>query len=140
MQLYIFVWLFKNTYLKKIYNINTYIIMKIQINGFDIEVLTEESNLTIKVIDANGKELSNNTFTQQEATSTEINAVDMPSVEDTANADTTTNDENAVPDETTDGDNNAQSTDEPVQNTNDEQKLENFYSSFADFKKNFLKS
>lgn len=139
MQLYKFVWLFKNTYVKKIYNINTNIIMKIQINGFDIEVLTEESNLTIKVIDANGKELSNNTFTQQEATSTEINAVDMPSVEDTANADKTT-EPDAVPDENSDNNPDAQSTEEPTSNENDEPKLENFYSSFADFKKNYLKS
>ena len=62
----------------------------------------------------------------------------MPSVEDTANADTTT-EPDAVPDENSDNNPDAQSTEEPTSNENDEQKLENFYSSFADFKKNFLK-
>lgn len=61
--------------------------MKLQINGFDIEINTEESNLTMTVIDANGKELSNQTYAQTEATqTTEVTPVDMPSAEDTANA------------------------------------------------------
>jgi hypothetical protein len=38
--------------------------MKIQINGFDIEILEETTSLAIKVIDASGKELSNNTYAQ----------------------------------------------------------------------------
>lgn len=58
--------------------------MKIQINGFDIEVNTEESNMTVKVLDANGKELSNNTYTQSATPGEEITPVDMPSAEDTA--------------------------------------------------------
>ena len=58
--------------------------MKLQINGFDIEVNTEESNMTVKVLDANGKELSNNTYTQSATPGEEITPVDMPSAEDTA--------------------------------------------------------
>ena len=58
--------------------------MKLQINGFDIEVNTEESNMTVKVLDANGKELSNNTYTQSLEQGETITPVDMPSAEDTA--------------------------------------------------------
>lgn len=57
--------------------------MKIQINGFDIEVNTEESNLAVKVLDANGKELSNNTYNQSSTTEDEITPVEMPSAENT---------------------------------------------------------
>ena len=46
--------------------------MKIQINGFDIELNTEEANLSIKVMDAEGKELSNNTYTQTEIDTEEV--------------------------------------------------------------------
>lgn len=60
--------------------------MKIQINGFDIEVNTDEANLSIKVLDATGKELSNNTFAQSLDTAAQTTPVDMPSAEDTANA------------------------------------------------------
>lgn len=57
--------------------------MKIQINGFDIEINTEEANMSVKVLDANGKELSNNTYTQSPAGDDEINNVDMPSAQNT---------------------------------------------------------
>ncbi len=58
--------------------------MKIQINGFDIEILTEEQNLMIKILDASGKELSNNTYEQSEegAGSSEITQPEMGSSED----------------------------------------------------------
>lgn len=38
--------------------------MKIQINGFDIELLENDSNISLKITDASGKELSNNTYAQ----------------------------------------------------------------------------
>jgi len=57
--------------------------MKIQINGFDIEVNTEESNMTVKVLDSTGKELSNNTYTQSLESGDEIKPVDIPSTEET---------------------------------------------------------
>jgi hypothetical protein len=38
--------------------------MKIQIDGFDIEVITSDGSMSIKIIDASGKELSNNTYSQ----------------------------------------------------------------------------
>jgi hypothetical protein len=58
--------------------------MKIQINGFDNEILTEEQNLMIKILDASGKELSNNTYEQSEegAGSSEITQPEMGSSED----------------------------------------------------------
>lgn len=57
--------------------------MKIQINGFDIEVNTDESNMTIKVMDSTGKELSNNTYEQAIKSDDEIQNVDIPSTEET---------------------------------------------------------
>ena len=58
--------------------------MKIQIDGFDIELLTEEGTMTIKVLDANGKELSNNTYNQTETTDTEVQSTEVPTPEETA--------------------------------------------------------
>ena len=55
--------------------------MKIQINGFDLEINTDEANLSVKVMDANGKELSNNTYTQTSETSDEVTDVDMPTAD-----------------------------------------------------------
>lgn len=74
--------------------------MKIQINGFDIEVNTEESNLAVKVLDANGKELSNNTYNQSSTTGEEITPVEMPSAENTATTEPTS-EEPAAPTEGT---------------------------------------
>lgn len=51
--------------------------MKLQINGFDIEINEDDTSLTLTVIDANGKELSNNVYTQ----STEQNDVQDAEVE-----------------------------------------------------------
>lgn len=61
--------------------------MKIQINGFDIEINTEDTNMVVKVLDASGKELSNNTFAQSTDANASPDAVDMPSAEDTASTD-----------------------------------------------------
>ena len=55
--------------------------MKIQINGFDLEINTDEANLSVKVMDANGKELSNNTYTQSSETTDEVTDVDMPTAD-----------------------------------------------------------
>ena len=55
--------------------------MKIQINGFDLEINTDEANLSVKVMDANGKELSNNIYTQTSETSDEVTDVDMPTAD-----------------------------------------------------------
>ena len=57
--------------------------MKLQINGFDIEINSDEANISMKVMDANGTELSNNTYSQStEAESEEIQDVDMPEVDE----------------------------------------------------------
>lgn len=61
--------------------------MKIQINGFDIEINTEETNMVVKVMDASGKELSNNTYEQSLDDNGGPNPVDMPSAEETASDD-----------------------------------------------------
>lgn len=55
--------------------------MKIQMNGFDIEINTESDEMSIKVMDATGKELSNNTYAQTLENSDESEVVD-PGVED----------------------------------------------------------
>ena len=94
--------------------------MKLQINGFDIEVNTEESNMTVKVLDANGKELSNNTYTQSSTEDEDITPVDMPSAEDTMT------DEPAEETE-------EETTDEPAEET--EEFGESFIPDFETFKK-----
>lgn len=58
--------------------------MNIQINGFDIEILTEDGNLSLKVTDASGKELSNNTFTQEQEGQDEVKPATVPSAEEVA--------------------------------------------------------
>lgn len=57
--------------------------MKLQINGFDIEINTSDTEMSIKVIDANGQELAHNTFTQSLETSDDLQDVDIPAVEET---------------------------------------------------------
>lgn len=56
--------------------------MKIQMNGFDIEIETSDADMMVKVIDANGQELSNNTYAQTLETSDDVEDVDVPSVDD----------------------------------------------------------
>lgn len=55
--------------------------MKIQINGFDIEILTDETTMTMKVVDATGKELSNNTFEQTTGDDVQVQPTDLPSAQ-----------------------------------------------------------
>ena len=55
--------------------------MKIEINGFVIELTTDDVNLALRVSDASGKELSNNTYAQEQ--SAEATPVEMPSAENT---------------------------------------------------------
>ena len=101
--------------------------MKIQINGFDIEVNTEEANLSIKVLDANGKELSNNTYTQTTDANTEVQQVDVPPVEDNT-ADTGATADAAQPE----GEESAQPA-EPLEGEN-EPTSENFFPDYLTFK------
>jgi hypothetical protein len=65
--------------------------MKITLNGFEIEIMENDTQLTIAVKDAAGKELSNNTY-EQEETSEEVpvQPVDMPSVQTTIDAEAQT--------------------------------------------------
>jgi len=61
--------------------------MKIEINGFSIEVTTDDQNLSIKISDANGKELSSNTYSQK-STIEEPKQAPLPSAEETASTET----------------------------------------------------
>ena len=70
--------------------------MKIQINGFDIEINTDDAAMSVKIIDASGKELSNNTYAQtmEGEESEEIVEPDLNTPEETA-------EEEAAPEEET---------------------------------------
>lgn len=71
--------------------------MKIQLNGYDIEILTNEADISIKVMDATGKELSNNTYTQAAQTETEVKPVEMKTADQVAEETTVEGgDENAA--------------------------------------------
>ncbi len=67
--------------------------MKIQINGFDIEINTDEANIGIKIMDANGKELSNNTYSQTSEETDTPTDVEVPNTEDVASEEPATDDE-----------------------------------------------
>jgi len=86
--------------------------MKIQINGFDIEINTNEAEMSVKVLDASGKELANNTYTQTlegtpepevedpgMETAEDVNA-DATGTEDELETDTEGEDDSTLEDET----------------------------------------
>lgn len=79
--------------------------MKLQINGFDIEINEDDTSLTLTVIDANGKELSNNVYTQ----STEQNDVQDAEVE---SAEEIATDNDGVAETETETDTNTEDTSE----------------------------
>ncbi len=105
--------------------------MKIQINGFDIEVNTEEEAMSIKVIDASGKELSNNTYAQTMEGSDDENIenVEVPGVEEVEPTEET--EELAETEEVVE--------EEPVDDTEEEITEEGFIPDFESFKKNLKK-
>jgi hypothetical protein len=103
--------------------------MKIQINGFDIEINTDEANIGIKIMDASGKELSNNTYSQTSEETDNVTDVDMPSAEDVSQEEPTTDDE-AVEQAAEQENIEEPIEEEPVQNTG-----ENFMVDFETFKK-----
>jgi hypothetical protein len=94
--------------------------MKIQINGFDIEINTEEANLSMKVMDANGKELSNNTYTQTEIETEEVTDVEVPSAEDAATEEPVEDTEEETTEEEPVEDTEEETTEEPVEDTEEE--------------------
>lgn len=57
--------------------------MKIQIDGFDIEIETSDADMMVKVIDANGQELSNNTYSQSLDVTDDVEDVTIPGVDET---------------------------------------------------------
>lgn len=55
--------------------------MKLILNGFELELTENENSLTLKILDVNGKELINDTFSQSEITDT-VEPVEIPSAEE----------------------------------------------------------
>lgn len=110
--------------------------MKLQIAGFDIEFNQDQDTLAIKVLDANGKELSNNTFSQSLDTTDDVDDVAVPGVEE---VDETTEDETTeTEEETTDEETTEEETDE-VEDLEDEledlEDLEESFMTFEQYKK-----
>lgn len=112
--------------------------MKIQTNGFDIEINTDEATMSVKIIDASGKELSNNTYAQtmEGDESSEITEPDLNTPEETAEEETT--EEMPVDGEET---TEEETTEEPVdgeETTEEDKTLENesYFPTFEEFKKN----
>lgn len=73
--------------------------MKIQLNGFDIEINTSDTEMMVKVIDANGQELSNNTYTQTLDTSDGVEDVEIPGLDEEDGLDEEGLDEEGLDDE-----------------------------------------
>lgn len=55
--------------------------MKIEINGFVLELTTDDVNLNVRISDASGKELSNNNYSQEQTS--EATPVEVPTPENT---------------------------------------------------------
>ena len=108
--------------------------MKIQFNGFDIEINQDDTNIAVKVMDANGKELSNNSYMQSmdSESEEEIQDADVTSVEDAAAEEGV--EETSDDTESTEGD----ETEEEEEET-EEEVGESYMPSFEDFKKKLKK-
>jgi penicillin-binding protein 1A len=110
--------------------------MKIQTNGFDIEINTDDATMSVKIIDASGKELSNNTYSQtmEGEQSEEIVEPDLNTPEETA-------EEEATPEETVEEQpTEEETTEEPIEEepTEEEDKTlenENYMPTFEEFMK-----
>lgn len=111
--------------------------MKLQLNGFDIEINTDDVNITLKIMDANGKELSNNTYSQSMDQSDDVIDVDVPETEEIAD-DAETSEEEPI--ETGD---DTELTDEESgvedEDNNEEEMGESFIVDFETFKRNLRK-
>jgi hypothetical protein len=104
--------------------------MKIQIDGFDIEIDTTDDQMAIKVIDANGKELSNNTYSQSLDLTDDIEDVDVPAVEEVE-------DEN-IEDETEDEELTDELEDEEETTEEDDTELEDLEDDLEDLGESFM--
>lgn len=87
--------------------------IKLTVDGFDIEIQNDENNISVKVIDASGKELSNNSYQQSlEGEDDELDTLEDISLEDeTTEADETTEED----DETTETDETTEEEDETLE-------------------------
>lgn len=109
--------------------------MKLQIAGFDIEFNQDQDTLAIKVLDANGKELSNNTYSQSLDTTDDVEDVTVPGVEE---VDETT-DEETIDEETTDEETTDEETTDDMEDLDDEladlEDIEESFLTFEQYKK-----
>jgi len=110
--------------------------MKIQTNGFDIEINTDDATMSVKIIDASGKELSNNTYSQtmEGEESEEIVQPDLNTPEETA-------EEEAAPEETVEEQPTEEETteetteEEPAEEEDKTLENENYMPTFEEFMK-----
>jgi len=114
--------------------------MKIQINGFDIEINTDDAAMSVKIIDASGKELSNNTYAQsmEGDDSEEITEPDLNTPEETTEEETPEETPAEGEEETTEEETPAQEPVEGEEETTEEDKTlenENYFPTFEEFKK-----
>lgn len=120
--------------------------MKIQISGFDIEINEDGTNLSIKVMDSTGTELSNNSYQQNISTDDTIQDTELPAVDEVAPEDTMVDDSETENTETenTEEVENQETTDEIPEQTEaeeDEAQVmgESLLVDFETFKKNLKK-
>lgn len=104
--------------------------MKIQTNGFDIEINTDDATMSVKIIDASGKELSNNTYSQtmEGEESEEIVQPDLNTPEETAEEETEEQPTEEEPTEETTEEEPAEEEDKTLEN-------ENYMPTFEEFMK-----
>lgn len=111
--------------------------MKIQFNGFDIEINQDDTNIAVKVMDANGKELSNNSYMQSTGSDEEeeIQDADVTPVEDVPT------DEEGVEETPEEGESTEETeeTEEETPEETEEEVGESYMPSFEDFKKKLKK-
>lgn len=112
--------------------------MKIQINGFDIEINTDDVTMSVKIIDASGKELSNNTYSQTMSgdNSEEITEPDVNTPEETASEEEEISTEENVEDtEATENTEEPPTEEEEIAEEDMTLENENFIPTFEQFKK-----
>lgn len=56
--------------------------IKLTVNGFDIEIDTADENMSLKVLDASGKELSNNSYVQSLEGEGNMDDFESPKIDD----------------------------------------------------------
>jgi len=113
--------------------------MKIQIGGFDIEINNDEESMSIKIIDASGKELSNNTYSQSiEGSETEeVEEPEIDSVDDIVQDDSEEiqDDSEEVQDDSEEVQDDSEEVQDDSEEVQEEDTNESFILDFESFKK-----